>query len=137
MEEAAALASKVGILAKRLLAVGTTDTLAARYAAYEVHFTCRTPEEVQRAQELMARIPGSRMAEDVATRFEVPIDPLGQNGLSLASLFAVLSEHGDFSEYTVERPSLESVFLKVIREANVAEEDSTVTRSRWWRRFHR
>lgn len=132
MEEAAALANKVGILAKRLLAVGSTEELAARYATYEVHFTCRTREDVTKAQELMARIPGSRMADDVSTRFEVPVRE-GEGGLSLARLFGVLAEQGDFSEYTVERPSLESVFLKVIREANVAEEDSEVRRRRRWR----
>ena len=79
------------------------------------------------AQELMTRIPGARMADDVATRFEVPIG----NGMSLAQLFAVLSG-GNFSEYTVERATLESVFLKVIRENNVLEEDRQKSR-RWWR----
>ena len=46
MEEASALANKVGILAKKMLAVGTTDALVDRYARYEVHFSCRTREEV-------------------------------------------------------------------------------------------
>ncbi|KAJ7655360.1 hypothetical protein B0H17DRAFT_1099089 [Mycena rosella] len=130
MEEASALATKVGILAVRLLAIGTTESLSARYATYEVHFTCRTREEITRAQTLMATIPGSRMADDVATRFEVPLEA---NGLSLAKLFHMLSAHGDFSEYTVEKATLESVFLKVIRENNVQEEDREThgTRSRW------
>ncbi|KAI0640229.1 P-loop containing nucleoside triphosphate hydrolase protein [Trametes polyzona] len=127
MEEASALANKVGILAKRMLAVGTTDSLVERYATYEVHFSCRTREEVIYAQELMSQIPGARMADDVATRFEVPIG----GGLSLAKLFAILSR-GNFSEYTVERATLESVFLKVIRENNVLEED-TEKKRRWWR----
>ncbi|OJT08332.1 ABC transporter A family member 3 [Trametes pubescens] len=127
MEEASALANKVGILAKKMLAVGTTNSLVERYATYEVHFSCRTREEVVHAQELMAQIPGARMADDVATRFEVPIG----GGMSLAKLFAVLSR-GNFSEYTVERATLESVFLKVIRENNVLEED-TEKRRRWWR----
>ncbi|KAJ6606797.1 hypothetical protein B0H10DRAFT_1819461 [Mycena sp. CBHHK59/15] len=128
MEEAAALATKVGILAVRLLAIGTTETLSARYATYEVHFTCRTREEITQAQTLMATIPGSRMADDVATRFEVPIEK--ENGLSLAKLFHMLSSHGDFSEYTVEKATLESVFLKVIRENNVQEEDREAHRIR-------
>lgn len=145
MEEASALANKVGILAKRLLgeslflhhipiptnaalAVGTTESLSARYPTYEVHFTCRTREEITKAQILMAHIPGTRMADDVATRFEVPIS----DGFSLAQLFHVLSTHGDFSEYTVERATLESVFLKVIRENNVAEEDHVRQRRWWW-----
>lgn len=101
------------------LAVGPTQSLAARFPIYEVHFSCRTREEVKKAQELMARIPGSRISDDVATRFEVPL----HENRSLADLFKTLVEFGDFSEYTVERVSLESVFLKVIRENNIKEED--------------
>lgn len=123
MEEASALANKVGILAKRLLAVGTIDSLASRYATYEVHFTCRSREEIVRAQQLMSRIPGAKMADDVATRFEVPIDP--SQGISLSKLFNALSSQGDFTEYTVEKITLEGVFLKVIRENDVKEEDAS------------
>jgi ATP-binding cassette subfamily A (ABC1) protein 3 len=122
MEEAAALATNVGILAKRILALGTTASLAARYGTYEVQFVCRTRGEVVKARHLMHLIPGSRMADDVATRFEVPITA----GYSLAALFKTLAEYGGgFDgevEYTVERGSLESVFLKVIKENNVREE---------------
>ncbi|EDR15973.1 uncharacterized protein LACBIDRAFT_187302 [Laccaria bicolor S238N-H82] len=128
MEEASALANRVGILAKRLLAVGTTESLSARYATYEVHFTCRTREEVVKARTLMSLFPGSRMADDVATRFEVPIDSGNGSEFSLAKLFNTLSSHDDFTEYTVEKATLESVFLKVIRENEVLEEDSA-TRS--------
>jgi len=135
MEEASALANKVGILAGRMLAVGTTDSLASRYALYEVHFPARTRDEIVKAQQLMARIPGSRMADDVATRFEVPIRSEHSSGqeedavqsestLSLSQLFETLSSQSDFPEYTVERISLESVFLKVIREHNIKEEDT-------------
>jgi ATP-binding cassette subfamily A (ABC1) protein 3 len=146
MEEASALANRVGILAKRLLgekmdndfsnirsyryiAVGTTESLSARYATYEVHFTCRTREEVVKARTLMSLFPGSRMADDVATRFEVPIDSGNGSEFSLAKLFNTLSSHGDFTEYTVEKATLESVFLKVIRENEVLEEDSAVRKS--------
>ncbi|KAF5385138.1 hypothetical protein D9615_001087 [Tricholomella constricta] len=132
MEEASALASRVGILAKQLLAVGSTEELSARYARYEVHFSCRTRHEVLKAQTLMAKIPGSRMADDVATRFEVPIEA---GGMSLAQLFTLLSSEGDFSEYTVEKASLESVFLHVIRENNVREEDNVVRGKRSWKRL--
>ncbi|KAJ7045165.1 hypothetical protein C8F04DRAFT_989821 [Mycena alexandri] len=138
MEEASSLASKVGILAVRLLAIGTTESLSARYATYEVHFTCRTREDVTRAQTLMASIPGARMADDVATRFEVPIEK-DNSGLTLAKLFHLLSAQGDFSEYTVEKATLESVFLKVIRENNVQEEgqESHRRRRRWLPFFRR
>jgi hypothetical protein len=69
--------------------------------------------------------------QDVATRFEVPIQGGGQ-GLSLAQLFHILASSGDFAEYTVEKSTLESVFMKVIRENNVREEDSR-RQSSWWR----
>lgn len=115
------------------LAVGSTESLASRYPIYQVHFSCRTREEATKAHELMARIPGSRKADDVATRFEVPITN-GRQEQTLAGLFEVLAKHGDFSDYTVERVGLESVFLKVIRENNIKEEDSTsgIERKRWY-----
>ncbi|KAJ3806238.1 hypothetical protein F5876DRAFT_91149 [Lentinula aff. lateritia] len=140
MEEASALATKVGILARRMLAVGTTESLSSRYATYEVHFSTRNREEVEKAQLLMSKIPGARLANDVATRFEVPIqnpqdDGSSQtaDGTSLAQLFHVLSSSRDFSEHTVEKAGLESVFLKVIRENKVLEED-TRTKRHWWQR---
>jgi hypothetical protein len=63
------------------------------------------------------------MAEDVATRFEVPLTFDGSRGLTLTELFNILTTYGDGSaEYTVERASLESVFMKVIRENDIKEE---------------
>ncbi|KAH9830408.1 uncharacterized protein C8Q71DRAFT_862423 [Rhodofomes roseus] len=129
MEEASALATKVGILAKKMLAVGTTETLAERYATYEVHFSCRTRDEIVRARILMSQLPGARMADDVATRFEVPID----DGMSLARLFGVLSSQDELTEFSIEKAGLESVFLKVIRENAIQEEDSRTSKGRWWR----
>ncbi|KAG0704009.1 P-loop containing nucleoside triphosphate hydrolase protein [Suillus ampliporus] len=123
MEEASALANKVGIISKELLVVGTIDDLASRCATYQVHFSCPKREDVIKAQILMSRIPGSRLADDVATRFEVPIQE--GNGLTLAQLFHVLSSQGDFLEYSVEKATLESVFLKVIRGNNVLEDDNS------------
>ncbi|KAF4573510.1 hypothetical protein EYR36_008028 [Pleurotus pulmonarius] len=111
-------------------AVDTTSALSARYALYEVHFSCHSREDVLKAQQVMAHIPGSRPAKDVATRFEVPIAK--ENGLSLPDLFHTLSSHSDFSEYTVEKATLESVFLKVIRANNVAEDDQMHSTRRFW-----
>lgn len=135
------------------VAIGTTESLADRYALYEVHFPARTREDVVKAQQLMGRIPGSRMADDVVTRFEVPIQmeiSIEQQNieeqcinpgstLSLSQLFETLSTQNDFPEYTVERINLESVFLKVIREHNIQEEDNVAQMGRrrnkiTWRR---
>jgi ATP-binding cassette subfamily A (ABC1) protein 3 len=157
MEEASALASKVGILSGRMLgmlsyspgsatrflkrmfsAVGTPHSLVSHFPTYEVHFTARTPAQTARANELMSRFPGSRQADDVATRYEVPI---GQT--TLAALFKTLSggtnkakqiheENADL-EYTVERLGLESVFLKVIREHDAAVGEGDAKNKPWWK----
>ena len=70
------------------------------------------------------------MADDVATRFEVPIG----DEMSLAALFGILAE-GGAREYAVEKASLESVFMKVVRENEIKEGDGeAVARKRaWWR----
>jgi ATP-binding cassette, subfamily A (ABC1), member 3 len=134
MEEASALANKVAILAKRMLAVGTTAELEARYATYEVHFSARTREAALRAREVMARVPGARAADDVATRFEVPVVSTRREvegeGLTLVELFGVLSQ--EEMEFTVERPMLETVFLKVIKEHNVEEENEEGRKRTVW-----
>lgn len=77
----------------------------------------------------MSKIPGAKKADDVATRFEVPID--SSEGFTLAKLFSILSSHGGFTEYTVEKATLESVFLKVVRENDVKEEDKGDKKRRW------
>ncbi|KAG1840268.1 hypothetical protein DFJ58DRAFT_858320 [Suillus subalutaceus] len=147
MEEASALANKSAsylnnywvstlfammfAISYRLAAVGTIEDLVSRYATYQVHFSCPTREDTFKAQVLMSRIPGSRLADDVATRFEVPIQDGTGSGLTLAQLFHILSSQGDFQEYSVEKATLESVFLKVIRGNNVIEDDSPRRRRRF------
>jgi ABC-type multidrug transport system ATPase subunit len=140
MEEATALSTKVGIIARKLLAVGTTQSLAGRYPFYEVHFSARTREELQKAQDVMKGVPGAKMADDVATRFEVPLitaspdgELSGRNALTLADLFTLLSAQDGFTEFSVDRVGLESVFLKVIRENQVREEGSEIKQRAWWR----
>jgi ATP-binding cassette, subfamily A (ABC1), member 3 len=125
----------LNLLMVPMVAIGTIDSLSDRYGTYEVHFACRTREEVQETQTLMSRIPNSRMADDVATRFEVPVS--GEQSQSLAGLFRSLAEHGQVAEFTVEKATLESVFLKVIRENDVEEENTggePIRNRRWWRR---
>jgi len=137
MEEASVLADRVGILAQRLLAaIGSTQSLCDQHAIYEVHFSCRTREDLAKVQKLMTRIPGSRMADDVATRFEIPIDRYSSCSLSLSKLFDILIKNGGDGdvEFTVEKVTLESVFMKVIKEINeievfLAGRDATWARS--------
>ncbi|KAF8167282.1 hypothetical protein B0H34DRAFT_792024 [Crassisporium funariophilum] len=136
MEEASYLATKVGIMSRRLLAVGTPEELESRNASYEVHFSCRSRQDFVQIQSAMADIPGARMVDDVATRFEVPIgitDDIG--GIeSIAELFEILSKLYDFPEFTVEKSTLETAFIKIINEdAEAADNlENTPKKSRLW-----
>lgn len=113
------------------VAVGSIDELAGRYATYQVHFSCRTREDLVQAQVVMSHIPGARLADDVATRFEVPIEE-GGGDMTLARLFRILSSEGQhFEEYTVEKTTLESIFIQVIRENTVGEDDVVDRRFRF------
>jgi ATP-binding cassette subfamily A (ABC1) protein 3 len=57
----------------------------------------------------MTLIPGSWVA-DIATQFEVPITT---NEYSFSNFFNTLSKHGGFTEYTVEKATLESVIREL------------------------
>ena len=79
----------------------------------------------------MSTIPGAKMAEDVATRFEVPMNAEdSERSVTLLELFRALSLRGEFTEYTVERSTLETAFLKIIGDNRVAEEDAEGGRKR-------
>lgn len=82
----------------------------------------------------MAKIPGARKADDIATRWEVPLRTGNdqQHTMTLAELFGLLSEQNDFPEFSVDTVSLESIFLKLIRENEVQEEGEGNKRA-WWR----
>jgi ATP-binding cassette, subfamily A (ABC1), member 3 len=69
----------------------------------------------------MSEVPGARKVNDLANRYEVPIR--GYGCLTLAQLFRLLANKGAL-EFTVEKATLERVFLKVVNENKVLEEDS-------------
>jgi hypothetical protein len=67
----------------------------------------------------MSKVPGAQKANDVANRYEVPIR--GPDCLTLAQLFSFLAQNGAL-EFTVEKATLESVFLKVVKESKALED---------------
>ncbi|KAG8693684.1 hypothetical protein FRC09_010356 [Ceratobasidium sp. 395] len=116
MEEVTALADRIGIISQRLLAIGSIEELVGRYPLYEVHFSSSTPGEEARMRELMRDFPSNwRQADDLTARYEVQLQP----GQSLADIFEILHEHlgtAGIEACTVERISLESVFLKITQQ---------------------
>ena len=119
-------------------AVGTPDELESRNATYEVHFSCPSQAEMLLVHTTMARIPGARMVDDVATRFEVPIGTNTQGGVtSVADIFEILSKEEGFPEFTVGKSTLETAFIKIINEdvVNNAHREEVPIAKRFWRLF--
>ncbi|CAA7265337.1 unnamed protein product [Cyclocybe aegerita] len=137
MEEASYLATKVGIMSRRMLAVGTPHELESRTASYEVHFPCHTRDDFVKVQSAMTHIPGARMVDDIATRFEVPIGSVEdeRSGVtSVASLFELLAKEQGFPEFTVGKSTLETAFIRIINDdmdSNSASEDRPKSKKIW------
>ncbi|CAE6510666.1 unnamed protein product [Rhizoctonia solani] len=116
MEEVTALADRIGIISQRLLAIGTIEDLVSRYPLYEVHFSSSTPGEEARMREVMRDFPPNwRASDDLTARYEVQLEA----GQSLADIFEILHEHlgpAGVEACTVERISLESVFLRITQQ---------------------
>ncbi|KAI1170774.1 hypothetical protein F4777DRAFT_93518 [Nemania sp. FL0916] len=153
MEEADALASRAGILAKRMLAMGTIDNLRERFGdAIHVHLVSRsaphsTDEEMEQMRAWVAEnIPGA--ATEAKTyhgqmRFSVPGSSVfGHNtvgGSAVGRLVTLLEENKDalgIEHYACTPTTLDQVFLTIVGRHNVQEEGYTEKKAKkaWWRR---
>ncbi|CAE6424352.1 unnamed protein product [Rhizoctonia solani] len=116
MEEVTALADRIGIISQRLLAIGTIEDLVGRYPLYEVHFSSSSPGEEARMREVMRDFPPNwRASDDLTARYEVQLE----GGQTLSDIFEILHEHlgpAGVEACTVERISLESVFLRITQQ---------------------
>ncbi|GAW22798.1 hypothetical protein ANO14919_123410 [Xylariales sp. No.14919] len=162
MEEADALATRAAILAKRLLAIGTTEALRKTHSnEYHVHLILKsaplsTPEEMQEiAGWVRDTFPGAKFEDENLggqVRFLVPVDSKVPN-LPLKSQHAPSGEiegpTPSFTRYLIETlearkeelgldcysisaATMESVFLRVVKESDSEEE--RVVKKPWWRR---
>ncbi|KAI1777113.1 P-loop containing nucleoside triphosphate hydrolase protein [Hypoxylon cercidicola] len=161
MEEADALANRAGILAKRMLAMGTTENLRQRFGdALHVHLVSRTaphspPEEMERVRAwVLDTWPGAdveRKTYHGQMRFSVPAaDVAGaaavaDESISSASssavgrLIVVLEEHKDelgIEHFSCTPTTLDQVFLAIVGRHNVQEEGYSEKKKKkpWWKR---
>lgn len=116
MEEADRLCSRAGILAKRMLAIGTSDYLRKKHGdRYYVHLLLKTapyttPEEAARAAEWIesgTRIPGARLEGGIfhgQVRFSVP------TGAVSSSTVAQISQ-----DQSVRAPSAQDDAIDVVQ----------------------
>jgi ATP-binding cassette subfamily A (ABC1) protein 3 len=151
MEEADALANRAGILAQRMLAIGTADELRKAHGdANNVHVVHRdaprtSDADMQRMREWVQRnIAGATVEERTyhgQLRFSVANTPANNHatsssstshaqpssGHSIRALFDILETHKEelgIAFYSVSPTSLDQIFLNVVRKHNIAEENS-------------
>ncbi|KAK9467174.1 hypothetical protein V1512DRAFT_262126 [Lipomyces arxii] len=138
MEEADALCSRAGILAKNMLAVGTSDRLRERYGdAYYLHFVCRSGIHATDAEMLKVvrwaekRFSGhSVRVEDKMYHGQVKLavqttNTIGERNIKVSEIFRAIEDAKKeigVKYYAVSQASLEQVFLRIVTDHNVAEE---------------
>ncbi|RKK23812.1 hypothetical protein BFJ69_g15637 [Fusarium oxysporum] len=152
MEEADALANRVGILAKHMLALGSTDNLRQRFGdALHVHLISKTAphtttEETARFRQwVTSTFPGAEIEEKTyhgQMRFTVPASEVllafgGQNAgevdeqegnvsnSAVGQLAVMLEDKKDalgIMHYSVSPTTLDNVFLTIVGRHNIQEE---------------
>lgn len=155
MEEADALADRAGIMAKRMLALGTADELRKKHGdAYHVHVVHKnapfsTEAEMTAIKAFVRRTFTGATTEDRVfhgqMRFSVPNDrsiphkdhiTINEKGVSttspggISSLFSQLEtakEELGFEYYSVSQATLDQVFLNIVKRHNVLEENYAKT----------
>lgn len=151
MEEADALASRAGILAKRMLAMGSVDDLRQRFGdTLHVHLVSRsaphtTPEETERVRQwVLATYPGADVEDKTyhgQLRFSVPASAVlagdKASRSAVGQLIIVLEEQKEalgIEHYSVSPTTLDQVFLTIVGKHNVQEENyGEKPKSKWWR----
>lgn len=161
MEEADALAGRAAIVARRLLAVGTTQELRQAHSnEYHVHLMLASaplsaPGEMDRvAAWVRAAFPdvlfeGRHLGGQV--RFIVPADSqvpvaartVGDAGAAampqqsfVRYLIETLEHHKEqlgIDCYSIGAATMERVFLSVVKESDAVEDEGDEKKKRWWR----
>lgn len=165
MEEADALAGRAGILARRMLALGTPDDLRHRFGdALHIHLVSKTaprttPEDMDRIiQWIRQTLPSAevdektyhgqirfsvRASQVLATtqgREESEIIKAGQNitQSAIGHLVILLEEYKEqlgVGHYSVSPTTLDQVFLTIVGQHNVKEENSEEKKESTWMRI--
>jgi ATP-binding cassette subfamily A (ABC1) protein 3 len=122
MEEADALADRIGIVSSRMLALSGREELKKRAGdAYHIHIVSRsaprtTPQELQTMREwVVTTFPSAKISRETQggqLRFEVPVE--GNDTASLIRTLEGAKEHLDVEFYSVGKATLDEVFEKIV-----------------------
>ncbi|KJX98170.1 abc transporter like protein [Zymoseptoria brevis] len=142
MEEADALCDRAGIIAKQMLALGTISDLHAKYAdrVYVQLVHNEAPRSTDQDMEKLRMwvrstflVAETERSVGGQVRFAVPIQRDGSapsnvlDGSHMGKLFQAIEakkEEVGIRDYSIERSSLEQVFLNVVGRHGVEEENS-------------
>lgn len=123
MEEADALADRIGIVSSRMLALSGREDLKRRAGdAYHIHIVSRsaprtTPQELQSMKEWISTMfplaSISRETQGGQVRFEVPVE--GNNVASLIRTLESAKERLGVEYYSVGKATLDEVFEKIVQ----------------------
>jgi ATP-binding cassette subfamily A (ABC1) protein 3 len=157
MEEADALADRAGIMAGRMLALGTTDYLRRKHgSAYYVHLVSKdaphtSDAEMRRVRGwILEHFPHADVEEKTyhgQLRFSVPVGErfIGEKGEELdqitsaggsggiSALFSRLEQEKEqlnIEYYSVSQTTLDQVFLSIVGKHEVEEEGEKEERER-------
>jgi ATP-binding cassette subfamily A (ABC1) protein 3 len=130
MEEADKLADSVGIMASRMLALGSSNDLRKRFGArWYVHIVLKgaphvSPTEAQKVKDWIEEHVADAILEERMwygqIRFSVPA-----KGRSIAKLFSLLESNKEdrgLEYYSVSQTTLDQVFLEVVTRHDIEEE---------------
>ncbi|KAI0425541.1 hypothetical protein F5Y09DRAFT_352165 [Xylaria sp. FL1042] len=161
MEEADALATRAAIIARRLLAIGTTEALRKTHSnEYHVHLILEsaplsTAEEMgDVAAWVRDTFPGIKFeGQNLGgqVRFIVPADSevppryasgdgiQGSSGTQsftryLIETLEARKEQLRLDCYSISAATMESVFLRVVKESDAEEDERVADKKPWWRR---
>ncbi|KAM0739824.1 hypothetical protein ACQRIT_005008 [Beauveria bassiana] len=156
MEEADTLATRAGIMARRMLALGGTEQLCQKFGdSLHVHMVSKTAphssdEEMQQIQTwVMETFPGAQMEQETfhgQMRFSIPASSIevssasaGSNGSSaIGQLLLILEENKErlgIAHHSVSPTTLNEVFLTIVGKHDVQEEGEAAPKKKpWWKR---
>ncbi|KND92231.1 ABC transporter ced-7 [Tolypocladium ophioglossoides CBS 100239] len=164
MEEADALANRAGIMARRMLALGSTDTLRYRFGdTLHVHLVSKTAphstaEEIDRVRSwVLETFPGAEVEQETfhgQMRFSIPTSAveerhrssslqkrdLNDTGSAIGHLLIMLEENKDalgIAHHSVSPTTLNEVFLTIVGQHDVVEEgykQDVVKEKPWWKK---
>lgn len=165
MEEADALAGRAGIIARRMLALGTPDNLRHRFGdALHIHLVAKTaPRTTQEEMgsiiswirevlpsaevdektyhgQIRFSVPASQVLAATQGRDEQEITKLGHDlsQSAIGNLVVLLEENKQklgIRHYSVMPTTLDQVFLSIVGKHNVKEENSEEKKETFWRKL--